>query len=113
YYYESYLNDTKNINIKGGVVISGSYHGYDQSYLKSALEQLGENFFGVTQLPFNTSAEKIRELDKIGVRGIRFNIKNGLEGTHDQMLDLANKVYELAGWHVDVHILNSEIEHYQ
>ena len=35
----------------GGAVVSGSFQGFDQSYLLDALDQLGPSFVGVTQLP--------------------------------------------------------------
>ena len=46
-----YLNRTKDLEILGGAVVSGSFQGFDQSYLIDALKRLGQHFVGVTQLP--------------------------------------------------------------
>ncbi|WP_309446326.1 hypothetical protein [Peribacillus butanolivorans] len=54
----------------GGTVDSGSFQGYDQSYLINALQTLGENFVGVTQVPYNTSDDEIIKLNELGVKAI-------------------------------------------
>ncbi|TCS81046.1 hypothetical protein EDD72_11423 [Tepidibacillus fermentans] len=48
---QDYLNRTRNLNITGGAIVSGSFQGFDQNYLREALKILGPSFVGVTQLP--------------------------------------------------------------
>ncbi|PDZ93751.1 2-pyrone-4,6-dicarboxylate hydrolase, partial [Bacillus cereus] len=87
----------------GGAIVSGSFQGFDQSYLVNALQMLGENFVGVTQLPYNTTDDEIIRLNKCGVRAIRFNVNRG--GSEDiSYLDyLARRVYELVNWHTELY----------
>ena len=47
----------------GGAVVSGSFQKQDQTYLIDALEKLGPNYIGVTQLLANTSDETILSLN--------------------------------------------------
>ena len=83
----------------GGAVISGSFQGYDQTYLLDALARLGPGFVGVTQLPPTVADDEIRALDAAGVCGVRFNLHRG--GQLD--VDLALRVHDLVGWHAEVY----------
>jgi hypothetical protein len=80
-------------------VVSGSFQGYDQTYLLDALETLGPTFVGITQLPSTVSDEEILALDRAGVRGVRFNLRRGSELD----VELALRVHALAGWHAEVY----------
>lgn len=51
YVVEDYQNETENLNVSGGAIVSGSFQGFDQAYLLKALKQTGPAFCGVTQLP--------------------------------------------------------------
>src|SRR5512145_2123459 len=74
---EDYLGHARKLGITGGAVVSGSFQGFDQGYLVSALEKLGSSYVGVTQLPATVSDEELMRLDANGVRAIRFNLKRG------------------------------------
>jgi hypothetical protein len=80
-------------------VVSGSFQGFDQTYLLDALERLGPTFVGVTQLSSTVADEEIRALDAAGVRGVRFNLRRG--GSLD--VELALRVHELTGWPAEVY----------
>ena len=105
-----YLAQTSAYNLRGGAVVSGSFQAFDQSYLLDALQSLGSGFVGVTQLPASTSDADILGLHNAGVRAVRFNLKRG--GSEDiRHLDgLARRVYELAGWHVELYVDSAELE---
>lgn len=102
------------LEVAGGVVVSGSFQKFDQSYLEHALAQLGENFVGITQLPTDTSDETIARLDAIGVRGIRFNLYRGLSEDIEEITAFSERVYELAKWrtefYLDVATLSQSLE---
>lgn len=102
-----YLERTKLFKLKGGAVISGSFQGFDQTYLKDALDKLGPGFAGVTQLPASVSDEEIIELDGIGVRAIRFNVMRGGSESIVHLETLAKRIYDIAGWHVELYIDSS------
>lgn len=88
----------------GGAVVSGSFQGYDQSYLIDALQTLGENFVGVTQLPYNTSDDEIIKLNELDVKAIRFNVNRGGSEDISRLDYLARRVYELVNWHTELYI---------
>lgn len=103
-YREKIREKVKGFDVKGGAVVSGSFQGFDQTYLLDALNLLGPNFVGITQLPAFTSDEEILRLDAAGVRGIRFNLfRGGSEGL-DQLEELGVRVYDLAKWHVELYL---------
>ncbi len=91
-------------DLRGGAVVSGSFQGFDQGYLRAALAALGPGFFGVTQLPAEVSDTEIRALDASGVRALRFNLKRGGSAGLDQLERMATRVHALAGWHVEFYL---------
>jgi len=105
-----YISKTENLNITGGAVVSGSFQGFDQDYLISALNKLGENFVGVTQIPLCTSDEEIFKLNGAGVRAVRFNIEGGGSEKLENLEKLALKVFELCGWHAELYIDSSKLD---
>ncbi|MFD1483747.1 amidohydrolase family protein [Lacticaseibacillus baoqingensis] len=88
----------------GGTVVSGSFQGYDQSYFGAALSALGTDYVGVTQLPVSTTDEEILKLNKLGIRGIRFNLYRGLDTPLTDIELLAKRVYNLVGWGTEFYI---------
>jgi predicted TIM-barrel fold metal-dependent hydrolase len=100
---EDYLTWSRRLEIRGGAVVSGSFHGFDQSYLLDALARLGPGFVGVTQLPASASDQEILRLDAAGVRAVRFNLRRGGSARIEDLPELAARVWELAGWHVELY----------
>ncbi|MEC0181326.1 amidohydrolase family protein [Paenibacillus peoriae] len=101
---QDYLNHVHDLDLKGGAVVSGSFQGFDQSYLIDSLQKLGANFVGVTQLPHDTSDEEMIRLHGYGVRAIRFNVKRGGSEDISRLDYFARRVYELVGWHLELYI---------
>lgn len=101
---QDYLQSVYSLNVVGGAVVSGSFQQFDQSYLKDALQTLGENFVGVTQLPFHTPDDEIIKLNKSGVRGIRFNVNRGGSADISYLDYFAKRVYDLVNWHTELYI---------
>ena len=97
-------------DLRGGAIVSGSFQAFDQSYLLDALHTFGPGFVGVTQLPATVSDNEILELDRAGVRAVRFNFKRG--GSEDvRHLDtMARRVQEMVGWHVELYVDSRELE---
>lgn len=104
-----YLRRTEGYRLVGGAVVSGSFQGMDQSYLADALAQLGPEFVGVTQLPASVSDREVLHLDRLGVRAVRFNLKRGGSETVEHLERMAARVYELAGWHVELYVDSREL----
>lgn len=108
--HEDYLARLSKYNLVGGAIVSGSFQAFDQGYLLSALAALGPAYVGVTQLPHTTTDEYIIELHACGVRALRFNLYRGGSETLEHMVSMANRVYELAGWHIELYVDSSELE---
>jgi predicted TIM-barrel fold metal-dependent hydrolase len=106
----AYRAATAEYELAGGAVVSGSFQGFDQSYLLAALEQLGPTFVGVTQLPHTTSDEVIVRLDAAGVRAVRFNLKRGGSEQLEHLESLAQRVFELVGWHVELYVDSRDLD---
>ncbi|SES27029.1 amidohydrolase family protein [Salipaludibacillus aurantiacus] len=101
---DDYLQKTGPLNVMGGAVVSGSFQGFDQSYLINALKTLGENFFGVTQLPSGTPDEEIMRLNDAGIRAVRFNVNRGGSEDISRLDYVAKRVYDLCNWHTELYI---------
>lgn len=99
-----YLERMEDYRLAGGAVVSGSFQAFDQDYLVDALGRLGAGFVGVTQLPASTSDDEILELDLMGVRAIRFNLKRGGSEDVSHLDAMARRVHELAGWHTELYV---------
>ena len=107
--HSEYLERMKPYLLCGGAIVSGSFQAFDQRYLVNALEKLGPSFVGVTQLPATVADEDIIQLNEIGVRAIRFNLKRGGSEQVNQLSSMAKRVYELVGWHVELYVDSKEL----
>lgn len=104
-----YLKQVQNVEVKGGAVVSGSFQGFDQTYLIDSLQKLGKNYVGVTQVPYNTPDEEIIRLHGYGVRAIRFNVRRGGSEDISRLDYFARRVYEVAGWHAELYIESTSL----
>ena len=96
-----YKDRTAHLDITGGAVVSGSFQAYDQTYLLDALEQLGEGFVGVANVPDDISDREVLALYAGGVRAYRVNL---FRGGDLAQVDLAERFAELCGWHLEVYV---------
>lgn len=101
---DDYLRAARPLGVVGGAVVSGSFQGTDQAYLRAALGALGPSFVGVTQLPLGVSDDEVRALDRIGVRAVRFNLRRGPTAALPALARFAARVHALAGWHAEVYV---------
>lgn len=99
-----YRERIEGLGIAGGAVVSGSFQAFDQGYLIDALKALGPSYVGVTQIPENTSDQRILELHEAGVRAVRFNVARGGSADLDVLEHLARRVHDLADWHAEFYI---------
>jgi len=104
YTVSDYRERMEGYDLRGGAVISGSFQAFDQDYLVDALQRLGPAFVGVTQLPASVSDEELRELNEFGVRAVRFNLKRGGSEDIRHLDDMARRIHDLLGWHVELYI---------
>lgn len=99
-----YLTRMESYNLIGGAIVSGSFQVFDQSYLLAALKALGDGFVGVTQVPVTITDDELSQLNKAGVRAIRFNLKRGGSEDIKHLQYMATRVFELFAWHVELYI---------
>jgi predicted TIM-barrel fold metal-dependent hydrolase len=107
---ESYRERTQGLGIVGGVVVSGSFQGFDTAFMFEALKTLGPGFVGVIQVPPTVTDAEIRQLDEAGVRGVRFNLVRGGSAGIEDLDRLARRVYDLAGWHAELYADSRDLE---
>lgn len=106
---EDYRDRIAGLGVAGGAVVSGSFQGFDQSYLTAALAALGPSYVGVTQIPADTADAEIERLDTAGVRAVRFNVRRGGSADLAEADRLARRVHEIAGWHAEFYIDSREL----
>jgi predicted TIM-barrel fold metal-dependent hydrolase len=102
----SYIARISHLNVSSGALVSGSFQGFDQTYLLNSLallNQSGHRFVGVTQIPADVSDDRIISLDQQGVRAVRFNLKRGGSESVRRLEYMAQRVFELVGWHVELY----------
>lgn len=102
--HDDYLKCVSQYKLAGGAIVSGSFQGFDQSYLLSALQALGSSYVGVTQLPYDTPDHQIIKLHSAGVRALRFNLYRGGSESIKHMSSMAGRVHELVGWHIELYV---------
>jgi predicted TIM-barrel fold metal-dependent hydrolase len=100
---EDYQKQTTPLGITSGAIVSGSFHGYDQTYLRAVLPKLGPRWVGITQVPPTILDTEISSLALIGVRGLRFNIFRGRIDSVDDIVALANRAYSVGKWHAELY----------
>lgn len=98
-----YLHWTDILDIRGGVIIPGSYHGFDNAHIIQSIKEIGNDYIGIAQLKSNVSDDVLFALDRAGIRGLRFNVKRGIYSDPREMLSFAQRVYELLKWHVEIY----------
>ena len=91
------------LRVEGGAVVSGSFHGFDQTYLRAALQKLGNGWVGVTQVPNDFPDKGIVELESLGVRALRFNLFRGRIDSVDDVVSLARRAHAATGWHAEIY----------
>ena len=106
---EDYLNRMSGFTVCGGAVVSGSFQAYDQSYLVDALTKLGPSYVGVIQLSETFSDDDLLKLNRLGVRAVRFNLKRGVSIDRNSLKRIANHIYEVVGWHVELYVDSIEL----
>lgn len=110
---DDYLAKARPLGVAAGAVVSGSFQAFDQGYLLNALERLGPHFAGVTQLPASVSDAEIARLRRRGVKAVRFNLKRGGSESVEHLESFARRVFDLAGWHVELYVDSRKLHELQ
>lgn len=100
---EEYQQQTRPLGVTAGAIVSGSFHGNDQTYLRALLPRLGPRWVGVTQVAPNVPDAEIASLSAIGVRALRFNVFRGRIDSVDDIVALANRAHAAGRWHAEIY----------
>ncbi|MCG8337795.1 MAG: amidohydrolase family protein [Proteobacteria bacterium] len=104
-----YRKRTDRYNLVGGAIVSGSFQSVDQTYLVHALKVLGDGFIGVTQLRETATDEELIDLDKSGIKGVRFNLRRGGSENAEKIKSFGQRIYDLVGWHTELYVDSREL----
>ncbi len=107
---EDYKKTRDEFGITGGAVVSGSFQAFDQAYLKDSLDNLGENFFGVANIPNDISNTEIEQLSSKNVTAVRFNLKRGGSESINHLEYLSNKLKNEFGWHTEFYLDSKDLK---
>lgn len=88
------------LGLSRAVVIQSVTHGTDNSNLVAALEAFGDTARGVAVIDLDTSEAELQRLHAHGVRGIRFEMANGVL-PWEALEAIAAKIAP-HGWHIDL-----------
>ena len=99
-----YLHMLDTLGVQRGVLVQPSVYGTDNRALLDGLVQAQGRLRGVAVLPYDVSADEVRHLHRLGVRGVRCNIVDLKEGKGQLPLaglqQLARTIAPL-GWHLE------------
>ena len=92
------------LGFERNVIVQASCHGSENAALIDALDSAGERARGVAVVPAGISDEALEEMDRAGVRAVRFNFVRRLVDPEplDVYARIAERVARL-GWHVVVY----------
>jgi predicted TIM-barrel fold metal-dependent hydrolase len=93
------------IGVERAVIVQASCHGTDNTAMVDAIGRSGGAYRGIAIVGGSITDAGLEELDRGGVRGVRFNFVRHLGGTPD--LEVFDRVLDRIrplGWHVVLHL---------
>ena len=93
----------ESFGITRGVLVQPSVYGLDNHVLVDALAQAPDRLRGVVVIAPDTPDAELARLDRAGVRGVRFNLRNKSGIGFEALEALAPRMCEL-GWHAQFQI---------
>ncbi|HEY1758669.1 MAG TPA: amidohydrolase family protein [Bryobacteraceae bacterium] len=100
------------LGFSGEVIVAATCHGTDNAYMLNALKKSKGRALGVAFVEKTISDEELVELDKAGVRGIRYSYVKRLTNPPppEEMVTMANRLKRLKdsgqfknNWHIDLY----------
>jgi 2-pyrone-4,6-dicarboxylate lactonase len=93
------------LGIERAVIVQASCHGTDNAAMLDCIASDPKRYRGVAIVDDSFTGKDLDQLDRGGVRGVRFNFVKHLGGAPD--LDVFNRVIDRIkgrGWHVVLHV---------
>lgn len=107
---KNYRDTVKDFDFVGGAIVSGSFQMFDQEYLIDSLKSLGENYYGVANIPIAMKDHELEKLNQSNICAVRFNLKRGGSESLENMVELSNKLYDHYRWHTELYIDSRELK---
>jgi len=101
----------KHLGLSRAVIVHASCHGTDNTVTLDAIKRSNGAYRGVAMLHSGITDSQLADLDRGGMRGMRFNFVKHLGGMQD--IELFDKMIERAeplGWHVVLHLDVEDLE---
>lgn len=95
----------KTIGVERAVIVQASCHGTDNTAMLDAIASSGGAYKGIAIVDGTVTDAQLADLDRGGVRGVRFNFVAHLGGAPDlEVFDRTlDRIVDL-GWHVVLHL---------
>lgn len=106
---DDYHAVTREYQLAGGVVVSGSFQAFDQEYLIDALQKLGDQYYGVANIPVGIGDERLNRLRDARVVAVRFNLKRGGSEKLEHITSLSSRLYDTYGWHTELYVDSKDL----
>ncbi|GAA3626728.1 amidohydrolase family protein [Flavivirga jejuensis] len=107
---KDYQEKTKEIEIIGGAIVSGSFQKFHQEYLIDALSKLGNNYFGVANIPLKMEEKDLDRLNRSNIVAVRFNLKRGGSEGIDNLIKLSNLLFDKYNWHTELYVDSKDLK---
>jgi len=100
------------LGFSGEVIVAATCHGTDNSYMLNALKKSKGRALGVAFVEKTISDQELADLDKAGVRGVRYSYVKRLTNPPppEEMVAMANRICRLWDaaalkneWHIDLY----------
>ncbi len=93
----------KRIGTTRNVVVTPSTYGTDNSVTLDAIAKIGSTARGVAVVDTGVTDAELKRLNRLGVRGIRFNLVQTGATTVEMFEPLSKRIHDL-GWHVQLNL---------
>lgn len=92
------------LGFERNVIVQATCHGADNSALADALQASGGRARGVATVREEVTTHELQTLDRVGVRGVRFNfVKRLVDVTpRDVLMRIAQRIAPM-GWHIVIY----------
>lgn len=99
------------LGFERNVIVQATCHGKDNRAMVNACRSAGDKARGIASVGAGISEAEIDEMDKAGVRGVRFNfVKRLVDATpRKTFLTIADKI-KAFGWHIVVYFEAADLE---
>lgn len=99
------------LGFQRNVIVQATCHGKDNRALVDALKAAGDLARGIATVGPEITMDELQEMDRAGVRGVRFNfVKRLVDDTPKEVfLGIAEKIKTL-GWHIVVYFEAQDLE---